>query len=57
MQWVKMWSIHRVKLGYTVDKNRHSFQGRWIWGGWSEWGEWEGWKWKKMGVIYNLIHR
>lgn len=42
MQWVKMWSIHRVKLGYTVDKNRHSFQGRWIWGGWSEWGSGRG---------------
>lgn len=26
MQWVKMWGIHRVKLGYTVGKNRHSFR-------------------------------
>lgn len=57
MQWVKMWGMHRLKLGYTVGKNRHSFMvgdlgevG--VSGGVGGDGEW-----KKMGVVYNLIHR
>lgn len=57
MQWVKMWGIHRVKLGYTVGKNRHSFRV----GDLGEVGVSRGvggdGKWKKMGVVYNLIHR
>ena len=41
MQWVKMWGIHRVKLGYTVGKIDIVFRvgdlGRLEWV-----GEWEG---------------
>ena len=53
MQWVKMWGMHRVKLGIQWVKIGIVFRvgdlGRL---------EWEGdRKWKKMGVVYNLIHR